>query len=863
MKMQILVLIVLSGFSFLNSATATVSNNFPFRDTSLPIEKRIEDLLSRMTVEEKITQMCNDSPAIERLGIPAYFWWNECVHGVMGRDVTVFPHAIALAAMWNPDLLYKIAIATSDEARAVYRPDGSNGGIGSGGLTYWSPMINMARDPRWGRTQESYGEDPYLAGRLGVVFVKGLQGDDPKYLKIVATPKHFVANNEEYRRHSGSSEVPEQVLQEYYLPHFKACVVEGKAHSVMSAYNALNGIPCSANPKLLIDILRGEWGFDGVVVSDCGAILDIHANHHYVATSEEAAAAALRAGCDLNCGIAPQKYVDDYLLKALNKGLVTQDEIDLALSRVLRARFLLGMFDPFEMVPYNRIPKSVVDSPEHRQLARQASCESIVLLKNEKNFLPLDKDKIKNIAVIGPYADVLCLGNYSGKPVKGVTILEGMKNKAGSKFEVRYALGCGRTGNLEPIESIYLKTEDGKNGLKAGYFDNKNLEGTPKLVRIDEKIQFDWGVKSPAAELPKDYFSIRWTGKLISPATGTFTISAGSDDGVRLFINDQKILDSWYVRGFTTDRAEIKLTKGEEYSIRLEYFENEMDAGVALGWTTGIDKDEKIAEAAKLAAESDVALVVLGFDEILEGEEHDRADLDLPAAQNELVQAVYKANPHTVVVLINGSAVIVNWIKDNVPAILDAWYPGEEGGNAVADVLFGDYNPSARLPLTFYASMSQLPPFDDYDIRKGRTYMYLKEEPLYAFGYGLSYTTFSYSNLKISPKKIKQDSSTKISVNVKNSGQRCGQEVVQLYIHDVEASAVRPLKQLCGFKKIALKPNETKTIEFELPWDSLAFYEVENEKFTVEPGKFDIMIGSSSDNIRLKGSLETFTHKSN
>ncbi|HBG26813.1 MAG TPA: hypothetical protein DDX75_06930 [Phycisphaerales bacterium] len=345
-------------------------------------------------------------------------------------------------------------------------------------------------------------------------------------------------------------------------------------------------------------------------------------------------------------------------------------------------------------------------------------------------------------------------------------------------------------------------------------------------------------------------------GKLISPATGTFTISAGSDDGIRLFINDQKIIDGWWVRGFTLDRAEIKLTKGEEYSIRLEYYENEKDAGVSLGWTAGIDKDEKIAEAARLAAASDTAIVVLGFDETLEGEEHDRADLDLPAAQNELIQAVYKANQQTAVVLINGSAVTINWLKANVPAILDAWYPGEEGGNAVADVIFGNYNPSARLPLTFYASMSQLPSFDDYDIRKGRTYMYLKESPLYSFGFGLSYTSFSYSNLKIKPTKIKQNDSVKIFADVKNTGKVFGQEVVQLYIHDVEASATRPLKQLCGFSKIGLKPGEKKTIEFNLPRESLAFYDVKNKRWTVEQGKFEIMIGSSSDNILLKDTVE-------
>lgn len=858
MKIKVLSLLIyfaLTTIIFSGSSRADDTNKFPFRDASLPIEKRVEDLLSRMTIEEKILQMCNDSAGIERLGIPPYFWWNECVHGVMGRDVTVFPHAIALAAMWNPDLLHKIAIAISDEARAVYRPDGTNGGIGSGGLTYWSPMINMARDPRWGRTQESYGEDPYLAARLGVVFVKGLQGDDPKYLKLVATPKHFAANNEEYRRHRGSSEVPEQVLQEYYLPHFKACIVEGKAYSIMGAYNAVNGIPSCANTRLLTDILRGEWGFDGVVVSDCGAITDIHANHHYVATPEEAAAAAIKAGCDLNCGTAPKEYLNDYVLKALDKGLVTQDEIDLALSRILRARFKIGMFDSFDSVPYNRIPKSVVDSPKHRQLARQASFESIVLLKNENDFLPLDKTKIKSIAVIGPYADVLCLGNYSGKPSKGVTILEGIKNKVGEGVEVKYAIGCP-AGKMQTIEPKYLRTDDGQIGLKGEYFDNKDFQGEPKLVRIDEKVEFNWGSKAPAENFPKDYYTVRWTGKLISPSTGRFKISGASDDGIKVYINDKKIIDNWIERAFIADIVDLELVKGQEYSIKVEYFEKEKDAAITLGWTAGLDTDEEIAKAAKLAEEVDITIAVLGLDDTLEGEEHDRMNLDLPKNQNQLIEAIYKVNPRTAVVLVNGSSLTINWIKDYVPAILDAWYNGEEGGNAAADVLFGDYNPSGRLPITFYASMSQLPPFDDYDIRKGRTYMYLKEEPLYAFGYGLSYTSFSYSNLKIKPAKVKENGSVKIFADVKNTGKVFGQEVVQLYIHDVQASAPRPLKQLCGFSKIALKPGEKKTVEFILPSEKLAFYDVENKKWTVEPGKFEIMVGSSSDNILLKDTIE-------
>lgn len=823
----------------------------PFKDPSLSTETRVADLLSRMTVEEKISQMGNTAPAIERLGIPKYEWWNECVHGVMGSNVTVFPQAIGLAATWNPDLLGHVATAISDEARAVYEPNGSDK-FGRGGLTYWSPVVNMARDPRWGRTQECYGEDPYLVSRLGVAFVKGLQGNDKKYLKLVATPKHYAANNEEYRRHSGSSEVPEELLQEYYLPQFKACVVEGKAYSIMGAYNAVNGVPSCANPYLLEVLLRDEWGFKGFVVSDCGAIDDIFTQHHYVATGEEAAAVALKSGCDLNCGDTYKKY----LKSALDKGLVTESDIDLSVGRLMRARFLLGMFDPADKVPYSRIPKSVVDSPEHRQLARQAARESIVLLKNEADLLPLDATKLKSIAVIGPNADAVRFGNYSGSNKNAATILAGITKRVGKDIKVEYSLGCDLIAS-EPISSEYLRPAGGdpnQHGLKGEYFDNKDLSGEPKLVRIDKRVKFDWKDGSPAPGLPADQFSIRWTGKLISPVTGRFSISVKSDDGERLYIDGKRVLNSWNDRSVTTDTVDVDLEKGREYDIRLECYDNALWAQVTLGWNA-VGGQERIAKAAEVAGRCDAAVVVVGLSDSLEGEERDRGTLDLPEEQLALLKAVCQANPRVIAVLINGSSVTAGWLKDSVPAIVEAWYPGEEGGNAVADVLFGDYSPSGRLPLTFYASLDQLPAFSDYDIRKGRTYMYLDKAPLWTFGYGLSYTTFEYSDLKVSG-KAKPGGSVKISAKVKNTGKRQGQEVAQLYIHDVQASVVRPLKQLVGFRKIELEPGETKKVEFSIPYQSLAFYDTEQKQWVVEPGMFDIMVGSSSDDIRLRGVVE-------
>jgi len=822
----------------------------PYENPALSFETRVRDLLQRMTLEEKVSQMGDSSPAIQRLGIDRYKWWNECLHGVCGKahKTTVFPQAIGLASTWNPDLIYEVAESISDEARALANIEESQQF-----LTFWSPVVNIGRDPRWGRTQEGYGEDPYLVSQLGVAFVRGLQGNHPKYLKVISTPKHFAVNNEEQRRHSGSADVDEQILREYYLPAFKSCVIKGKAQSIMSAYNAVNGIPCSCNNKLLNEILRKEWGFDGYVVSDCGAISDIYQEHYFVETAEEAAALSVIAGTDLNCLHTYQKF----LVNAVEEGLITEEYIDIAVGRLFTARFRLGMFDPSEMVPYSQISSDVIDSKKHRELALQTAQESIVLLKNENNLLPLNK-KIKSIAVIGPNANICQFGNYSGTPSKAISPLEGIKNIVSAETKVYYASGCILQGTKLPtIPAEYLVPQDekyGQHGLKGEYFNNKNLLGKPMITRIDRQIDFDWAGGAPDDVINKDNFSVRWTGKLIAPASKIYKLSITTDDGVRLYLDGEFLVNQWHMRGPTTNVVSKKLKAGHPYDIRIEYYEETGGASAHLGWEPLLN--DPLTEAINICKKSDAVILVVGTDLSIESEGNDREYLDLPKDQNILIKKIHKVNSNTVVVLVNGSPLSINWAKENIPAIIEAWFPGEEGGNAIADVIFGNYNPGGKLPMTFYTSVNQLPPFDDYDITKGRTYMYLKEKPLFPFGHGLSYTKFKYSNLELNQRNLKTTEQINISLYVENVGDYQGDEVVQLYAGDFKASVARPIRKLVGFKRINLKPGEKKKITFTLHVEELSFYDVDKKKFVVKPGKFKFEVGSSSDDIRLKDSFE-------
>jgi beta-glucosidase len=765
MKKTLTLLVLPAIISFFS---CTQKESFPFRNTELNVDERVQDLVSRLTLEEKVSQMSHLAPAIERLGIQAYDpilrnplskeswwdeeeieemeltrpwedweqfeegdcldggWWSEALHGVARAGLaTSFPQSIALGSTWNPELIEKMNDVASTEARIhnkVYNKK----------LMYWSPTINILRDPRWGRNEESYSEDPYLLSRMAVAFVKGFQGDHPKYLKAIATAKHFVANNSEYNRHNGSADVSERWLREYYLPAFKAAVTEGGVYSIMSAYNAINDIPASANSWLLDDILRKEWGFEGYVVSDCGAVSDVVHQHKFETDPEKAVALTAKAGTDLECETCEteQFMYDKYLLNAVKKGYISEEEIDKNITRLFRARFLLGEFDPPESVPYTQIPESKLDCQEHRDLALEIARKSIVLLKNDNNTLPLDKNSVKRIAVIGPNADIVELGGYSGSPSVKISPLDGIKNKLEGQAEVVFSEGCSVMG----------------------------------------KEEIDWDEE-----------------------------------------NDRPVFEV-------------------------------------------LDEAESIKQAAELAAGSDAAILVVGTNLSVANESADRTDLNLPGNQLELIKKVYKANPNTILVLVNGMPLSINWADENIPAIVEAWYAGQAGGAAIADVLFGDYNPGGKLPVTFYKGVDELPPLGDYDITKGRTYWFFQGDVLYPFGHGLSYTTFEISGLQLSSEEFRLSDTEEVSIqiSVKNSGELAGDEVVQVYIRDLESAFTQPAKRLRRFKRINLEPGAKKTIEFKLQKEDFVFWHPEQEEWIVEEGDFEIQVGNSSSDISQK-----------
>jgi beta-glucosidase len=804
-------------------------------------KERLADLISLMTVDEKVKQLTNQSDAIPRLGLSKYNYWSEALHGLLASGTTSFPQAVAMGSTWDPDLVYRVAAAISDEARVKNVIEGK-------GLTYWSPTINIARDPRWGRNEESYSEDPYLLSRVAVAFVKGMQGDDSYYLKTVSTPKHFIANNEEERRHTGSSDVDMRSLFEYYLPAFHQAIVEGKAYSIMGAYNELNQVPCNANAFLLNDLLRRKWDFEGYVVSDCGAIFDMLYGHHFFKTGSEAVARCILAGCDLNCGVAYRRYLQE----SLDKGLLEVKDIDRALERVLSARFKLGEFDPPEAVPYSLITKDKLDCKEHRDLALEVAQKSIVLLKNN-GILPLKKGKIKSIAVIGPNATEAQLGIYSGFPNVRVSPLEGIKDKTATLgIEVEYKLGCHIGGGLlRPIEQQYFAKVEGTNktGMKGEYFDNMNLSGKPVLTRIDSMVDFSFGIHSPAPGIPEDQFSIRWTGKII-PAETIHHIGTSCDDGSRLYLDGKLLIDDWTEHGEKPIRAEAELKPGKEYEVVFEYFENALDANARLTWDLG-QKD--FNEAKEVAARNDAVILVLGISPGISQEELDRTEIELPQVQRDLIAEVESVNPNIIIVLINGGPVALAGTENKAEAIVEAWYPGEFGGNAIADVLFGDVNPGGKLPETFYASTQQLPPFSDYDlINHPRTYMYFDEPVLFPFGHGLSYTQFTYSNLSLNSDKIKKDGEIEIQFEIQNVGKMKGDEVAQVYVHHVDAYTKVPINQLKRFQRITLAPGENETLTFKIPASEFSFYNTKTNDFKIGLGKWEIQVGSSSKDIRLK-----------
>ena len=807
-------------------------------------KERLSDLIGLMTVDEKIAQLINEADSIPRLGLERYNYWNEALHGVLAMGATSFPQAVAMGATWDPDLVHRVASAISDEARALNVLDGK-------GLTYWSPTLNISRDPRWGRNEESYSEDPYLLSRMGVAFVRGMQGDDPYYLKTVSTPKHFIANNEEERRHTGSSDVDMRSLFEYYLPAFKAAIVEGGAYSIMGAYNELNQVPCNANTFLMTDLLRGRWGFQGYVVSDCGAINDMVTSHHFFKTAAEAVARSIRAGCDLNCGITYR----DNIKKALDEGLLDERDLDRALERVLSARFRLGEFDPPTAVPYDAITPARLDSKANRELALEAARKAIVLLKND-GILPLDRSKVKSIAVIGPNAAEAQLGIYTGFPNVQVSPLEGIKRKAAaSGIRVEYAMGSTiASGALRPIESRYFAEVEGtgKAGMKGEYFDNMNLKGNPVLTRVDSTVNFNFGTGSPAPGLPKDHFSIRWTGRIIPPDT-VHHIGISTDDGGRLYINGKLLINDWRDHAEEPHSVQVDMVPGKEYDVAFEQYDNELGAAARLTWDLG---QKEFESAQEVAARNDLVVLVLGTSPTISREELDRTEIELPEVQRDLVNAVAAVNPNIVIVLVNGGPVALEGTEKKAKGLVEAWYDGEFQGDAIAAVLFGDVNPGGKLPETFYASTKELPPMPDYDIvNQPRTYMYFDRPVLYPFGYGLSYTTFQYADLELSADTVSQNTTVAVGFTVRNTGKMEGDETAQLYLHYADATMKVPVNQLKRFRRITLAPGESKTISFELPASEFAFYDTGMNDFKIEPGKWEIQIGSSCKDIRLRKAI--------
>jgi len=820
-----------------------------YLNPSLPIDQRADDLVSRMTLEEKASQLVNQSRAIPRLNVPAYDWWSEALHGVAFGIATVFPEPIGLAATFDTNLIHEMAIAIGTEARAKH-----NMAVRAGrrsimeGLDFWAPNLNIFRDPRWGRGQETYGEDPFLTARMGVAYVTGMQGDDPRYLRVISTPKHFaVHSGPEPVRHSIDVKVSKHDEEDTYLPAFRAAVVEGKAWSVMCAYNRVNGQPACGNQFLLQDQLRDQWKFQGYVVSDCGAVEDIESGHQYVKTPAETAAVALKAGMDNECADFFARVPDnsDYVkyLDAVKQGLLTERGIDLAVKRLIGARMALGVFDPPSLVKYAQTPDSENDSEPHRALALEAARQSMVLLKND-GTLPLSAGA-QRIAVVGPLADQIrpLEGNYNGTPSRATTALDGIRKQFPSATVV-YEPG---TNFLRPpilIPADAFRTEDGTPGITVEFFKGTKPAGIPVLTRIDPDVNLGLGshVTLPGIE----QFSVRWRGWLTAPESGTWTIGLEGARN-RLYLDRKLIVDGSSSAWPQKKTATLKLAKGHKYALLLE---ESPEKGLVqkLSWQRQIPKP--LERAVNAANNADVTIAVVGLTSDLEGEEMDvdlpgfkggdRTSLDLPSEEDELLKAVHATGKPLIVALMNGSALSVNWAAANANAIVEAWYPGEEGGAALAETLSGANNPAGRLPVTFYKSVDQLPDFTNYSMTD-RTYRYFRGQPLFPFGFGLSYSRFEYSNVKLSGATVSAGEPLTVDVDVKNASERAGDEVVQVYLSFPPVPGA-PIRALRGFERIHVAPNATRHVQLTLQPRDLSLVDEAGDRL-IAPGLYHLSVG--------------------
>jgi len=875
LRMKKTAIIFVMAVSFFNQAEA--QQKYPYQDSKLAVEDRVKDLLSRMSLEEKARQMdmykgeffkekedysktksdvkignlgigaihdiyprsakmINDLQSEimkkNRWGIPALIMC-EMLHGYLDDGSTAFPMNIGLGATWDKTLMDKVGKVIGAEARA----HGVHFGFG--------PNLDLGREPRWGRVAETFGEDAYLNSEIGLAMIRGMQGNDLKSDRsIIAEPKHFAVHG--IPQAGGNSSpilVGERSVREDHLPSFEKAFTKGGALGTMCAYSELDGIPCAANKWLLTDVLRNEWGFKGIVVSDLGAVKYLQTTHYVASSPKESIREAISSGVDMQFYDFTNEFWQNSIIELVNEKKLTMEQIDRAAGGVLRLKFLLGLFEN----PYTNknLIKERFHTKENQDVALEAGHKSMVLLKNDGNILPLSKD-IKTVAVIGPNADASRLGGYAVKNKVGTTVLEGIKQVVGAKTNVLYEEGVSLIVKGQIIPSKFLFTPDGsQNGLKGEYFNNRNVEGTPALTRIDSQLEFDWPW-SPGDGVTDDDFSIRWTGYIQSEKSFDGWLGLSSDDGIRMWIDDQLVIDNWSKGATSMVTTPKNIEAGKKYKVRIEMWEGGWGARAHLRWNL-----EKVnfQPAIDIAKKADVAIVVLGESNELVEENRDVASLDLHGMQQELIEAIQKTGTPVVCVLLNGRPLSTNWISENIPALVEGWFPGEFGGKAVADVLFGNYNPGGRLPITVPKSVGQLPIY--YNQKRSAIHRYVaeSENPLYTFGYGLSYTNFQYSNLKISSPEIKTDGTLKVSIDVKNTGNYDGDEVVQLYLKDVYSSVTTPEKTLKGFNRIFVKKGETKTIEFTLTADELSIWNREMKK-VVEPGDFVVMVGGNSTDLQ-------------
>ena len=856
-------LISLSLFACFSMAVfAQKTTTYPFQDPSVSIEKRVENLVSLLTLDEKINQMVNNAPKIERLGIPAYNWWNETLHGVARSPyhVTSYPQAIAMAATWDTNALKKMADFSAIEGRAIFNDSKRKGKTGIYlGLTYWTPNINIFRDPRWGRGQETYGEDPFLTGALGMAFVRGLEGNDPKYLKASACAKHFaVHSGPEWNRSTFNAKVSNYDLWDTYLPAFRDLIVEAKVSGVMCAYNQLDGQPCCGSDKLMQQILRKDWGFTGYVTSDCGGITHFWKAHKTHETAEKAAADAVLHGTDCECSGKPTYFA---LQKAIKDGLITEAQIDISVKRLFTIRFRLGMFDPAEIVPFSKIDTTVLENPKHQAHALLMAQQSLVLLKNEGQILPLSKT-LKKVAIVGPNADdkSVLLSNYYGYPSKITTVLEGMRQKMGDKIQFEKGINVIDNKVFKPNFQADLFSFEGKTGFQTEFFKNTKLEGKAAVTRMEKVIDFQWGDGENVAEnIIANNISMRFSSTFTPSVSGEITFELKGDDRCKLFVDGEERIETDLKNGYYTFNAE----KGKSYKIIIEYVQYNDNAEIK--FDMGIIENATPQTIAARVKDADVIVFVGGISAKLEGEAMpvtidgfkggDRTHINLPPIQTEMMKALKATGKPLVFVNMSGGAMGFEWEAANANAIIQAWYGGQSGGQALADVLFGDYNPSGRLPVTFYKNVADLPDFEDYSM-ENRTYRYFKGTPLYPFGFGLSYTNFQYKKLKTGPLTpesvmarnalISKNSKNglKVTIQVKNTGKKAGDEVVQLYVSHKNASFKTPIRALKGFQRIALNAGESRVLTFNLSEKDLSVIDIDG-KSSVFQGDIEISAGGS------------------